>query len=124
MRTIIAAGFSAFLLLAVPLAATAHHYFANFQQEEIVLRGTLVEAFLGNPHGILTIKANDQQWDAHLGAANHSRRLGLNNVLFERGDPIVVYGHPSVVPEKRELMTTHFIYDGVRYDVFFDTDDR
>lgn len=124
MRAIIAASFSAFLLLAAPLVATAHHYFANFKQDEIVLRGTLVDAFIGNPHGILTVEANGQQWDAHLGAANHSRRLGLGNVLFERGDPIVVYGHPSVVPDKRELMTIRFVYKGVRYDVFYDSDDR
>lgn len=124
MRPITAAVLSALLLLAIPVTSFAHHYFANFKPQEIVLRGTLVDAFVGNPHGILTIEANSHQWDAYLGSANHSRRLGLSDELLERGAPIIVYGHPSVVAEEREMMTSRFIYKGVTYEVFFDIDER
>ena len=124
MRPITAAILSALFLLAMPITSFAHHYFANFKQSDIVLRGTVVDAFTGNPHGIITIEANGQQWDAHLGAANHSRRLGLSDELFERGSPIIVYGHPSVVPEKLEMMTIRIIYKGVAYEVFNDIDER
>lgn len=116
---------AALVLIAATAGHTlAHHYFANFKQQDIVLRGTVVDAYTGNPHGVITVEADGVQWDAYLGAANHSQRLGLSDEMFERGSPIVVYGHPSVDDERRELMTIRFIYDGVTYEVFHDIDER
>ncbi|MBD1544813.1 DUF6152 family protein [Roseibium aggregatum] len=102
----------------------AHHYFANFHEEQMVLRGKIVDVFIENPHGILTVKAGGHEWDVYLGSVRHSNRVGLSEDLFRRGDPIVIYGHPSVNPDDFELMSIRIIYRGKTYEIFQDIGDR
>ncbi len=102
----------------------AHHYFANFQEEQIVLRGRIVDVFIENPHGVLTVKVGGHEWDVFLGSVRHSQRVGLTEDLFRRGDPIVIYGHPSIKREDFELMSIRIIYRGRTYEVFQTIDDR
>lgn len=123
IRTFAGAFMSVAMLLFASNSSSAHHHFANYSEEQIVLRGTVADVFIENPHGILTIKVGDVEWDAFLGSVRRSKEIGLSEEMFHAGDPIVIYGHPSVVQENHELMTLQILYRGKRYEVFHDIND-
>lgn len=124
VRIVSAAIISAFFYLFLHGQSVAHHYFANFHEEQMVLRGRIVDVFIENPHGVLTVKAGGHEWDVFLGSVRHSQRVGLTESLFRRGDPIVIYGHPSIKREDFELMSIRIIYRGKTYEIFQTIDDR
>ncbi len=86
------------MILAVPLAAQAHHsVLLNFSQEEITLEGTITNLRWINPHAsfVLAVENDDgttDEWLVEMLAKIALERQGFNFDLLEEGMQIQMTG--------------------------------
>jgi hypothetical protein len=86
-------------LLAVSSAARAHHGDADrYDENVVVLTGTLVELQLVNPHSLITFDVTDDKgqvvrWQAELGGARQlTTQFGWNKTTVKIGQQITITG--------------------------------
>lgn len=92
------------LMLALPVAASAHHSFAAFDMSKnITIEGTVVDYKLENPHAHMSMKVESVDgkaqpkvvtWDVEGAAANIMRRQGWSAQTLKPGDKVKFVGHP------------------------------
>ena len=114
MRRIMLAG----ALTALATSALAHHGWRWTDGGEFELTGVVLEADLGNPHGILTIDAEGETWIAEIGQPWRNERAGLTEALLAPGTEVTVEGHRSLNPEERLMKAERVIIAGKTYDLY------
>ncbi len=89
--------------LAVPMVgAQAHHGWSWTTGGNIDLTGTIRTVRLGNPHGVLKIDVEGEEWTAEVGQPWRNERAGLKDGDLAEGAEIRVIGEPAAdVSEKR-----------------------
>jgi hypothetical protein len=75
----------AFTAVAFSLPVLAHHGWTGYGNEDFTLSGTIEAATLGNPHGLLKVRAAGGVWDVVLGPPSNQRRAGLTEQLALKG---------------------------------------
>ena len=103
MRTF---GISVFVVFAVLLGAAttaqAHHGWAWTTGGNINLTGIIKSVKLGNPHGVLKIDVEGEEWTAEVGQPWRNERAGLKPADFAVGAEIRIVGEPSAdIADKR-----------------------
>jgi len=93
---------AAAVLLALPMAATAHHSFAVFfdPQKSVTITGTVTQFRFTNPHGTvaLDVKKPDgtvEKWRAETNAPVILVRRGWTRTSVKPGDEVTIEGWPS-----------------------------
>ena len=82
--------------LAAPTAgALAHHGWSWTTGGNIDLTGIVKTVRLGNPHGVLKIDVEGEEWTAEVGQPWRNRRAGLRDGDLAEGVEIRVIGEPS-----------------------------
>jgi len=82
--------------LAAPAAgALAHHGWSWTTGGNIDLTGIIKTVRLGNPHGILKIDVEGEEWTAEVGQPWRNRRAGLKDGDLAEGVEIRVIGEPA-----------------------------
>ncbi|MDE0201130.1 MAG: DUF6152 family protein [Rhodospirillaceae bacterium] len=82
--------------LAAPAAgALAHHGWSWTTGGNIDLTGIIKTVRLGNPHGILKIDVEGDEWTAEVGQPWRNERAGLKDGDLAEGVEIRVIGEPS-----------------------------
>ncbi|MCR9220109.1 MAG: DUF6152 family protein [Alphaproteobacteria bacterium] len=105
-------------LVAAAGAARAHHGWAWTTGGNIELTGVIVEARLGNPHGILIVDVDGERWTVEVGQPWRNERAGLNDGDLAPGVEIRAVGEPAAdIADKR--LKVERLYLGEReYDLY------
>ena len=90
--------------LALPAGgALAHHGWAWTTGENVELTGVIQEVRLGNPHGLLEVKAQDATWTVEVGQPWRNERSGLKEGDLAPGVEIRAIGEPAADHAERRL---------------------
>jgi hypothetical protein len=116
MQTLAAAGVS--LVAAMP--ARAHHGWRWTDDGQFELTGIIREARLGNPHGVLTIDADGEIWEAEVGQPWRNARAGLDDDMLRPGVEVTLSGHRAADPAERRMKAERVILAGKVHDLYPD----
>ena len=86
------------LIAAAP--ALAHHGWRWTEGGKFELTGTVTEADLGNPHGVLTMDADGEIWTVEVGQPWRNERAGLTDEMMAPGAELTILGARSADPEE------------------------
>jgi len=103
MRGLVGALVAAAVLSGVPLAA--HHSFGGTYNvdQQITLKGTIVQLTLRSPHSFVYVEVPDasgapQRWTIEGASAQQFAQQGFDKDAFKVGDPVEIVGNPSRSP--------------------------
>ena len=114
-RRTILAGAAAFALAS---AAYAHHGWSWTVEEQSELTGTLQEIFVGNPHAVLSVEAEDGIWTVELAPPSRTRAAGFDENAASVGDQVVAVGNRSKNTSEKRFKAVRIIVNGKTYDVY------
>jgi hypothetical protein len=104
--------------LVASSSALAHHGWRWTTGNNIELTGTIVEAQLGNPHGILSVQVDDENWTIEVGQPWRNEQAGLKTGDLAPGVEITAVGEPSNDLEQRVLKAERLRIGGTLYDLY------
>ena len=91
------------LALALPLAATAHHGWSEYDSgKPLKLTGKIAKSGYEHPHGHVMLETPGKTWHVVLAPPSRMERRGLPNELLKPGTSATVEGYPN--REKPEEM--------------------
>jgi len=99
-------------------SAQAHHGWSWTTGKDIKLTGIIDEVHLGNPHGVLKVKVEDEFWTVEIGQPWRNTRAGLTDADFAEGTEMTFYGEPSAKIEDRRLKAVRLEKAGRMYDLY------
>ncbi len=105
---------------AVSAPAFAHHGWRWTASGRFELTGVITAARLGNPHGVLTIDAEGETWQAEVGQPWRNARAGLTDDMLAPGTEIVVLGKRAADPGKRLMKAEAVTIAGTTYVLYPD----
>lgn len=107
--------------LGIALPVLAHHGWTGYLQDDFTLAGSVEAATLGNPHGLIKLRAGDgKMWDVVLGPPANQRRAGLTEDLVPKGAQATAHGHRHQDPNRLEIKTERLVVDGRTFDIYPD----
>ncbi len=106
------------LLVAVAAPALAHHGWRWTDDGDFELTGLITEARLGNPHGVLTIDADGEIWQAEIGQPWRNARAGLSEAMLAVGTEVTILGKRSENPDEK-LMKAEAVRIGGRTHILY-----
>ncbi|HEY9056940.1 MAG TPA: DUF6152 family protein [Aurantimonas sp.] len=106
------------VLIAAPVAASAHHGWAWTEEQESRLRGTIVAMSLGNPHAHLEVENEEGVWEVDLAPPAATQRSGFVEGVAAVGDQAAFTGHRSRDPNERVFKAETVTVNGTTYDVY------
>jgi len=110
---------AAFLASAlVATTALAHHGWTWAVDEQTELSGTIQEVFIGNPHAVITLEAEDGVWTVELAPPSATRRAGFDENAAKIGDEATVLGHRSRDANEKRFKAVRITVNGKSYDVY------
>jgi hypothetical protein len=98
----------------------AHHGWRWAEDGEFVIRGYFVSAQLGNPHGLVTLDVNGEEWTIEVGQPWRNERAGLTDDMFAKGADMTARGHRSKDAIDRRVKAERIIFDGKTDDLYPD----
>ncbi|MGL4239093.1 DUF6152 family protein [Tabrizicola sp.] len=104
--------------LAFPVFA--HHGWRWTDDGDFELTGIIIEARLGNPHGVLTIDAEGEIWQAEVGQPYRNEAAGLTDAMLAIGTEVTLLGQRSADPEQRLMKVERVTIAGQNYDLYPD----
>jgi hypothetical protein len=111
------------LLLAAPtMPVLAHHGWLWAEQETFELTGTIREARLGNPHGLLEVDSGGEIWTVEVGQPWRNERAGLTDEDLRPGVDLTVSGHRSSDPAEKLMKAERILIQGKMHDLYPDRD--
>jgi hypothetical protein len=117
------------LALMASMAATAHHSFAVFFDNEqgiVTVRGTVTEFSFRNPHGVIRLNVKDQsgavvEWKAETNSPSILERRGWKKDSLKAGDEIILEGWQARDGSRYMRMRKVTRADGTPVGVPFET---
>ena len=76
--------------------ATAHHGWATYRDQESQVSGVVESAELGQPHGVLKVRAGQDVWNVVLAPPAAIQRSGLTLQAVPRGTRVTARGHKRI----------------------------
>ena len=113
----------ALLALAAALPAfpaMAHHGWRWTADGRFELTGRITEARLGNPHGVLTVRANREDWQVEVGQPWRNARAGLTDAMLAPGGDVTVRGRRHADPAQRIVKAEVVVIGGQDYVLYPD----
>jgi hypothetical protein len=109
-------------LSVTPLAA--HHGWGGYHTEQFEISGTLETAVsTSGPHATAKLRAADGKvWDVVLAPGGRTERAGLKEGVIPMGAKVTASGHRHRDPNKNEIKTERFSWNGKVFDVYPDRD--
>jgi hypothetical protein len=98
-----------FLFVASP--AIAHHGWSWTTGGNIDLTGIITSVQLGNPHGVLKVDVEGEEWTVEVGQPWRNERAGLSDGDLAEGVEIRVVGEPSA-DQTQKLVKAETMYIG------------
>lgn len=111
------------LAVAVAVAAPvqAHHGWAEYQDAQFDLTGTLETAVsLAGPHATAQIRAGEELWDIVFAPSPRTARAGLNEDAVPVGDLVTASGHRHRDTDVLEMKAERLIWGDTVFNVYPD----
>ena len=105
-------------LSAVAAPAGAHHGWAGYQGADFQLSGVVVSATLGQPHGLIKLRAQGGVWDVVLSPLRGIERAGLTRAALPAGTRLTAHGHRHNDAKRLEMKTERLVIGGRTYDLY------
>ena len=100
--------------------AAAHHGWAWAEEETFELTGTIQEIFIGNPHAVLNVEADDGTWTVELAPPDRTRASGFEENVAAVGDDVTAIGHRSRDHDEKRMKAVQIVVNGTTYDIYPD----
>jgi hypothetical protein len=113
-------GFVVTCAILVATSAVAHHGWSWTVEEQSELSGTIQEIFIGNPHAVLKVQADDWLWTVELAPPGRTRAAGFDENAAKVGDQVTAIGNRSADPNEKRMKAVRIIVNGKTYDVYPD----
>jgi hypothetical protein len=110
------AGLSAVFAL-VAGAASAHHGWTSYSDQEGQVAGVVEGAELGAPHGLIKVRAADGLWNVMLAPPAAIERSGLTLQAIPKGARVTAKGHKRIDGTK-EIKTERLVVGDKTYDLY------
>jgi len=110
------AGLSAALLLAAG-AASAHHGWTAYSDQESSVSGVVEEASLGAPHGLIRVRTAQGVWAVMLAPPAAIERSGLTLQALPKGAQVTARGHKRT-DGTPEIKTERLTVGGKTFDLY------
>lgn len=101
-------------------SALAHHGWSWTVEEQSELTGTIQEIFIGNPHAVLSIEAEDGLWTVELAPPSRTRAAGFDENAGKAGDQVTAIGNRSKDANEKRMKAVRILVNGKTYDVYPD----
>jgi hypothetical protein len=101
-------------------SAMAHHGWTWTVEEQSELTGTIQEVFIGNPHAVLSVAAEDGLWTVELAPPSRTRAAGFDEDAAKAGDEVTAMGNRSKDATEKRMKAVRIIVNGKTYDVYPD----
>ena len=103
---------AAFVALALPLAAAAHHGWSEYDSSKLLkLTGKIVESGYEHPHGHARMETPGKTWNVILAPPSRMERRGLEKGQLKPGVTATVEGYPNR-DKPEEMRAERIIIDG------------
>jgi len=112
--TITAAVFAAMF----SLSAGAHHGWSWTTGGNIDLTGVIKSVSLGNPHGIVRVDVEGEEWTVEVGQPWRNNRAGLEDGDLAAGVELRVIGEPAADESERRVKAERLYIDGNEYALY------
>ena len=99
-------------------AALAHHGWRWTEDGNFELTGLIVAVRLGNPHGLLTVDADGEQWIVEVGQPWRNERAGLRDDMLVEGVEITVSGQRAADEADKRVKAERVFINGTLYDLY------
>ncbi len=114
-RTVLLAA-AATVLMAGP--AMAHHGWAWADDDTFEITGVIMSAKLGHPHGILTVRAKDDDWTVEVGQPWRNARAGLRDSMLAKGVELTIQGKRAKDHKLKVMKAARVIIQGKVYNLY------
>jgi hypothetical protein len=101
-------------------AAYAHHGWAWTDEEKFELAGKIQEIFIGNPHAVLKVEAEDGVWTVELAPPSRTRAAGFDESVAKVGDQVTAVGNRSSDHAEKRMKAVQIVVNGKTYDIYPD----
>jgi Family of unknown function (DUF6152) len=101
-------------------SALAHHGWAWAEEEKFELTGTIAEIFIGNPHAVLSVQAEDGLWTVELAPPSRTRASGFDENAAKAGDQVTAIGNRSRDYAEKRMKAVQIVVNGKTYDIYPD----
>jgi hypothetical protein len=116
-RRIVLSGLAA-VALAMAGVAQAHHGWTWAEDATFELTGVIKSARLGNPHGILKVTAQGEEWTVEVGQPWRNQRAGLKDAMLAKGVELTIRGNRAKDPKLKVMKAARVIIKGKVYDLY------
>ncbi len=106
-------------LAAGATSAAAHHGWSRAEGDQVTLRGTVREVYIGPPHPTLHIETpDDGVWLVELGNPSQTARAGFSAASAAPGDAIVALGNRSAQSGEKRMKAVRVTVREQAYDIY------
>jgi hypothetical protein len=116
-RRVFAGGVAAALFAGT---AAAHHGWSWADEERFELTGTIQEIYIGNPHAVVSVEAEDGLWTVELAPPSRTRSAGFDENAGKAGDPITAIGNRSKDHNEKRMKAVQIVVNGKTFDIYPD----
>ena len=99
-------------------AALGHHGWRWTEDGNFEVTGIIKSARLGNPHGLLTVDADGEDWIVEVGQPWRNERAGLTDDMLAVGVEITASGHRAADPAEKRMKAERVIIKGTLYNLY------
>lgn len=117
-RALLSAMIVAVVAAMVPLSAAAHHGWSWTTGGNIDVTGVITSVSLGNPHGIVRLDVEGEEWTVEVGQPWRNDRAGLEDGDLAPGVELRVIGEPSADEAERRVKAERLYIDGKQYPLY------
>ena len=110
------------MAMALIGSALAHHGWRWTEDGNFELSGVIQSAELGNPHGVLRVDADGEEWIVEVGQPWRNERAGLADDMLVPGVEITASGHRSADQAEKRMKAERVTIDGQLYELYPDRD--
>lgn len=108
----------AFAVTAFTVPASAHHGWSWTTGDNIDLTGVIKSLSLGNPHGIVRVDVEGEEWTVEVGQPWRNNRAGLEDGDLAEGVELRVIGEPSADMDDRRVKAERLYLNGRAYVLY------
>lgn len=101
-------------------SAFGHHGWSWAEADQIELRGTIIDIYIGQPHPTLQVEAEDGEWTVELGNPRQTETAGFVEGSAGIGDEIVALGNRSTDPDAKLMRAVRITVNDQTFDIYPD----
>jgi hypothetical protein len=98
--------------------AQAHHGWRWTADGNFEVTGIIKSATLGNPHGVLVLDVEGEEWLAEVGQPWRNARAGLTDEMMAPGNEITISGQRSADADEKRVKAERVIVRGKLYNLY------